>query len=299
MTAMSSIGFIGLGAMGWPMAARLVAAGHKLIVEDASQERAQAFAADIGATAAETPTDVARGADILITMLPTSAIVAQVMGGDAGACAALRPGTIVIEMSSGIPAETQRIAEAVRQAGGSLIDAPVSGGVPRARTGELTIMAGGPLEIIDRVEPVLRCMGTSILRTGDIGSAHAMKALNNLASAAGLLATVEVLLIGKKFGLDPALMVDVLNVSTGMNNSTQKKLKQFILSRKFSSGFGLDLMVKDLTIATGLAEEMELEAPFSALCQKMWKSAAELCGPGHDHTEIARLSEKLAGLELG
>lgn len=295
---MSSIGFIGLGAMGWPMAARLAAAGYKLIVNDVSAERMRAFASEIGATSAETPAEVAHGADILITMLPTSTIVARVMQGDTGACAALRPRTIVIEMSSGVPAETRRIAETVRNAGGVLIDAPVSGGVSRARTGELAIMAGGPSDIIDRAEPVLHCMGTSILRTGDVGSAHAMKALNNLASAAGLLATVEVLLIGKKFGLDPALMVDVLNVSTGMNNSTQKKLKQFILSRKFNSGFGLDLMVKDLTIATGLAEDMELEAPFSALCQKMWKSAAELCGPGHDHTEIARLSENIAKLEL-
>src|SRR5476651_757554 len=140
-------------------------------------------------------------------------------------------------MSSGVPATTQALAEDVARAGGVLIDAPVSGGVARALTGELAIMVGGPPDAVERARPILAAMGTSILSTGAVGTAHAMKALNNLVSATGLLISVEALLIGKRFGLDPEVMVDVLNASTGMNNSTQKKLKPFVLSRAFNSGF--------------------------------------------------------------
>jgi 3-hydroxyisobutyrate dehydrogenase len=140
-------------------------------------------------------------------------------------------------------------------------------------------------------------MGASILRTGAVGTAHAMKALNNLVSAAGFLASVEALLIGKRFGLDPQVMVDVLNASTGMNNSTQKKLKQFVLSRRFDSGFGLDLMVKDLSIALGIARDGAIAAPLSGLTRDLWAAALAM-QVGPDHTDAARLSERLAGLEL-
>jgi 3-hydroxyisobutyrate dehydrogenase len=176
-----------------------------------------------------------------------------------------------------------------------LVDAPVSGGVPRAKTGELAIMFGGSTELLERVRPVLACMGTSITPTGDVGSAHAMKALNNLVSAGGFLIGVEALLIGKRFGLDPAAMVDVLNSSTGMNNSTQKKFKQFVLSGKYNAGFGLDLMVKDLSIALGIGRDTNTPTPFSSLCREMWASCAQMLGPGQDHTAIAKLSETLAG----
>jgi 3-hydroxyisobutyrate dehydrogenase len=126
-----------------------------------------------------------------------------------------------------------------------------------------------------------------------------MKALNNLVSAGGFLMAVEALVIGQQFGLDPSVMTDVLNASTGMNNSTQKKLKQFVLSRKFDSGFGLDLMVKDLSIALEVGRNGSAPTPFSALCREMWASAASMLGKGQDHTAIAKLSEALAGVTLG
>jgi 3-hydroxyisobutyrate dehydrogenase len=126
-----------------------------------------------------------------------------------------------------------------------------------------------------------------------------MKALNNLVSAGGFLIGIEALLIGKKFGLDPELMVDVLNASTGMNNSTQKKFRQFVLSRSFNSGFGLDLMVKDLSVATAMGRDGGTPAPFAALCREIWAAAAEMLGPGQDHTALARLPETLAGVTLG
>jgi 3-hydroxyisobutyrate dehydrogenase len=198
-------------------------------------------------------------------------------------------------MTSGVPTITRTLAEQVKVAKGHLVDAPVSGGVPRAKTGELAIMFGGSAEILERVRPALSCMGTSITPTGDVGSAHAMKALNNLVSAGGFLIGVEALLIGKRFGLDPAAMVDVLNSSTGMNNSTQKKFKQFVLSGQYNAGFGLDLMVKDLSIALGIGRDTNTPTPFSSLCREMWASCAQMLGPGQDHTAIAKLSEALAG----
>src|SRR5215472_5175589 len=133
--------------------------------------------------------------------------------------------------------------------GSHMIDAPVSGGVPRAKTGDLAIMVGGDSAIIDSVMPVLSAMGTTVLRTGAVGSGQAMKALNNLVSAGGFLIGIEALLIGQRFGLDPAVMVDVLNAATGMNNSTQKKFRQFVLSRKFDAGFTMWRPTNDPSIA--------------------------------------------------
>lgn len=298
MSTKQTIGFIGLGSMGWPMASLLHKAGYPLQVIDASTERAQKFAKEIGGTVATSNKALAQAADIIVTILPTSAIVDSVLNGPEGVIAGLRPGAVIVEMSSGVPTITRSLAEQVVAAKGYLVDAPVSGGVPRAITGELAIMFGGSTEQLERVRPVLECMGTAITHTGDVGSAHAMKALNNLVSAGGFLIGVEALLIGKRFGLDPAAMVDVLNASTGMNNSTQKKFKQFVLSGKYNAGFGLDLMVKDLSIALGMGKDTNTPTPFSSLCREMWAASAAMLGPGQDHTAVAKMSEKLAGSTL-
>lgn len=299
MTANTRIGFIGLGAMGEPMAARLTAAGFALSVNDADAARTSRVAVATGATAAASPADLAANSDILVTMLPSSAIVSAVLEGPSGAFAGLARGSLIVDMSSGVPEMTRTLSEAAAAKGIAMIDAPVSGGVSRAKTGDLAIMAGGDAAAIDRAEPVLKAMGSSIIRTGPIGSAHAMKALNNLVSAGGFLIGIEALLIGQRFGLDPALMVDVLNVSTGVNNSTQKKFKQFVLSRKFDAGFGLDLMVKDLGIALGVANATATPAPFSGLCRDVWAGAQKYLGPGQDHTAVAKFSELIAGSTLG
>lgn len=293
------VGFIGLGAMGRPMAARVAGAGHGLSVLDRDTQRAGAVAAELGGTWAADGAALARDAELIVTMLPTSATVGEALDGADGVLAGLQPGTVLIDMTSGSPGETRLLAQRVADAGGILIDAPVSGGVPRAITGELSIMVGGPAEAIDRAEPLLRSMGTSVTRTGEVGTAHAMKALNNLVSAGGFLIGIEALLIGQKFGLDPALMVDVLNASTGMTNSSQKKFKQYVLSRSFNAGFGLDLMVKDLGIALGVARDTGTPAPMAALVREMWAAAQASLGPGQDHTAVAKLSEHLAGTELG
>jgi 3-hydroxyisobutyrate dehydrogenase len=291
-----SVCFVGIGNMGWPMAARLINAGFDVSVIDAVGGRAADFVAQIGGTAVTSLPDAVTAADIVITMLPTSAHVVGVVN---EVRASLSAGKIFIDMSSGAPAVTQKIAQDLESSGVVVLDAPVSGGVSRAVTGELAIMSGGDPAALDRVDPVLRAMGTTIHRIGPVGAGQAMKALNNLVSAGGFLIAVEALVIGQQFGLDPGVMTDVLNASTGMNNTTQKKLRQFVLSRKFDSGFGLDLMVKDLSIALEVGRDGAAPTPFAALCREMWASASAMLGKGQDHTAIAKLSETLAGVTLG
>jgi 3-hydroxyisobutyrate dehydrogenase len=280
--------------MGEPMVRLIRQAGYAVTLLDADKSRAQALASDIGATLADDAKTLAQHTQIILTILPTSDIVRQVLQGPTGVLAGLQPDAIIVDMTSGVPSVTRELAELAVQAGGQLVDAPVSGGVPRAKTGELSIMFGGSPAQLERVQAVLRCMGNAIEHTGDVGSAHAMKALNNLVSAGGFLIGVEALMIGKRFGLSPEKMVDVLNASTGMNNSTQKKFKQFVLSGKYNAGFGLDLMVKDLSIALGIARETQTPAPLSALCRELWSASASMLGPGQDHTAVAKLIESLS-----
>jgi 3-hydroxyisobutyrate dehydrogenase len=296
---MKCVGFVGVGNMGWPMAANLLKSGFAVAVADARREVAHNFVQQLGGTAPDTLAQLAAQSDVVVTMLPTSSHVASVLAeSDDHLLAGLKPGSIVIDMTSGQPAVTQELARKVAEAGAVLIDAPVSGGVPRAKTGQLAIMVGGPEAAIERARPVLAAMGTTVTRCGDVGAGQAMKALNNLVSAGGFLIGIEALLIGQKFGLDPALMTDVLNASTGMNNSTQKKFRQFVLSRGFDSGFSLELMVKDLSIALEIARDGAVPAPFAAQCRELWASAVQLLGPGQDHTALAKLPEALAGMEL-
>jgi len=290
------VAVIGIGNMGWPMAANLHRAGYDVAVCDAAAGRAAQFAQEVGGFAAGDASEAAHGADAVITILPTSKHVEEVIQSIFGV---LRRGALVIEMSSGIPGVTRRLAEKLAAQGVDMIDAPVSGGVSRAQTGELAIMTGGDAAALERADPVLRAMGTTITAVGSIGAGQAMKALNNLVSAGGFLIGVEALMIGQRFGLDPEKMVDVLNASTGMNNSTQKKLRQFVLSRRFDSGFSLELMAKDLGVALAVAHDTRTPAPFAALCRELWAAAAESLEPGSDHTAMAQLTERLAGDVLG
>lgn len=171
------------------MAARLVHAGHEVRFYDADFERARSFADEVGGRQVRQVSETA--ADVIITMLPSSAVVAAVLEGDDGLLANLSGGALLLEMSSGDPIESRRLAAAVKAAGGRFLDAPVSGGVLRAKTGELAIMAGGAADDVERARPVLELIGNSVTHTGDVGSAHAMKALNNLVSAGGLLGPVS------------------------------------------------------------------------------------------------------------
>lgn len=280
----AQITVIGLGNMGRPMAARIAKAGYELVGFDLSSEARENFAAS-GCAVAENAAAAVTGADAVITLLPNGNAVRAAIDSIRNH---LKPGAIVIEMSSSEPLGTRALGEELIAAGFGIIDAPVSGGVKRATDGTLAIMAGGSDATIDRAAPLLQVLGKSVFRTGPLGSGHAMKALNNYVSGAGLIAAIEALHIGKKFGLDPSIMVDVLNASTGRNNSTENKLKQFVIPEEFTSGFSLALMAKDIRTANGLAAAIGVSAPLAGHTASAWDAAATRLGDKADHTEIGR-----------
>jgi 3-hydroxyisobutyrate dehydrogenase len=290
------IGFVGLGMMGLPMAGRLADGGYDLVVLDQRRDVAEAFATERAATAAADLAEVARSCDAVITMLPTGSVVATVVAGE-GDCllAGAGPGTVLIDMSSSEPAGTRDLGAQAAARGVTLLDAPVSGGVPKAESGELAILVGGPPEAVERCRPLLSRMGRRVFHTGDLGTGHAMKALNNLLSAVGLLATAEVLMVGTRFGLDASLMLEVLNASTGRNNSTEAKFGPYVLSGTYDSGFALDLMVKDLRTALRIAHATDTPSPLSEEVLARCAQAQEALGRGADHTAVARWVQDVAG----
>lgn len=285
--AATKIAFIGLGRMGLPMAVNLLKAGFDVTGYDRATEAGAAFAAKGGRSAASARA-AANGADIVITMLPTSAIVAACLIGEENALADAAPGALVIDMSSSVPADTLKLAEALTARGLSLVDAPVSGGVGKAIDGTLAIMVGGEAGDAARAEPVLKAMGERIFLAGKLGAGHVIKVLNNYVSAAGALAAVEALIVGREFGLDEGVITDILNASTGRNNTTENKVRKFILSGAFNSGFDLALMSKDIGIAAGLAGDLGLDMKLLARTSQEWTAATDELPAGADHTEIYR-----------
>jgi len=286
------VGLVGLGAMGAPMARRLAAAGHRLALYDIDAGKAAALAEETGGIAAGSLPELAAQCDLVITMLPNSRIVREALIGseqDPGVGAGLARGATVVDMSSSSPIVTRELGAELARRGVALLDAPVSGGVGRAKSGTLAIMLGGDDDgAMDRATPVLEALGT-LYRVGGLGNGHALKALNNYVSAAGLAAACEALIVGEAFGLDPERMVDVLNVSTGRNNSTENKLKPFVITRQFrSAGFTMELMAKDIGLAADLAEELGLHMSGLQAARSLWQDAYAALGKGTDHTEIFR-----------
>ncbi len=281
------VGFIGIGNMGWPMAANIARAGHQLMVFDLDAEKSSRFAREHNCRATARLGEIAEN-EIIVTMLPTGPIVREViLEAQGGTFAkALRPGTLVIDMSSSEPVGTRELGKVLDRDGVILIDAPVSGAVPRAKTGTLAIMIGGnDKTAIERAKPLLLAMGKQLFETGPLGSGHAMKALNNYIAAAGYTAVVEALLIGERFGLDQGTMVDILNVSTGRNFTTEFMIKEQVLGGKFATGFALGLMAKDVRIAADLGEAVRLDAPLSRLIRARWAQARDRLGAGRDTSE--------------
>jgi 3-hydroxyisobutyrate dehydrogenase len=289
ITAPAGVTVVGLGNMGVPMGACLVKAGYAVTGFDLSAAARKRFV-DAGGRIADDAASAVAAAELVITLLPNGKVVREAVD---SMRPHLRPGSIIVEMSSSAPLGTRQLGEELIAAGFEFIDAPVSGGVKRAADGTLAIMVGGDPTTIDRVDPVLAAMGRSIFRTGVLGSGHAMKALNNYVSAAGLVAVVEALQVGRKFGLDPALMADILNVSSGKNNTTELKLKQFIISQTFNAGFPLRLMAKDVRTADELGHALGLSMPLADLCTELWDDAATKLSDTADHTEIIRYMERL------
>jgi 3-hydroxyisobutyrate dehydrogenase len=280
-----AIGFVGLGNMGWPMAANLHAVGLSLVVRDADAAREARFAAEHpGAVPAGSPAAFA-AADIVVTMLPNGAIVRDALLGW-GIAAALGDGALVVEMSSADPSDTLRLAADLARDGIRVVDAPVSGGVPRAVTGELSLMVGGEDADVARAQPVLRVLGDPArqFRTGGLGTGHAMKALNNVIGAATYCATAEALVIGRRFGLDPATMIAIINASTGRSFVSELVFAPEVLTARYGSGFALGLMAKDVHIARSVAAAAETDAPMIELADERWAKALGRLGPVADQS---------------
>jgi 3-hydroxyisobutyrate dehydrogenase len=280
------VGFVGLGNMGRRMAANLAAAGFSLVVRDSDAGAQQRFVAGNGGEPAVSPQSFAE-VGAVVTMLPDGAAVREaILGWQGGIAAALKPGAVVLDMSSSDPVGTKALAEDLASAGIRVIDAPVSGGITRAESGTLSLMVGGQDEgAFARVRPVLETLGERIFRTGPLGSGHAMKALNNFLGASAYTTAAEALAIGKQFGLDPRVMLDVINSSTGRSFNTEVVLKQDVITGRYGTGFALGLLAKDVGIAAGLAESVGVDAPALQLVRRRWAEAAAGLGFGADHSE--------------
>lgn len=285
------VGFAGLGRMGAPMVRALVRGGVKPVLNDTDASAMQGLADELSLTTVAQAADLAEQADLIILMLPNSRIVEAVVAPDAkdGLAARLSAGSIIVDMSSSDPMATRELGAALAPRGITLLDAPVSGGVRKAVSAELAIMLGGDDDdALDRAEAVLGHMGR-VFRTGPLASGHATKALNNYVSAAGLAAACEAVIVGREFGLDPERIIEVINASTGRNNSTENKIRQFVLNGAFDkAGFALDLMAKDVGLAASLARAMGRDLPGLSAAGALWAQAQKDLGPGADHTEIYR-----------
>ncbi|KAB1650511.1 NAD(P)-dependent oxidoreductase [Pseudoclavibacter endophyticus] len=270
--------------MGDPMSTKIAAGGYDLRLYDLDVERAKALAERIGATAAESVADLA-DCSVVVLMLPTSAIVrSALLDDDGGLRAPWAPGTVIVDMSSSDPTETVETGAMLAKHDVVLVDAPVSGARERAELGTLTIMLGGNDEAaIERATPVIDTMSQQIFRTGGLGTGHAMKALNNFVAGAAFVASSEALVAGERFGLDPKIMVDVFNVSTGQTFSSSHVLGEHVVEGKYSSGFALPLLTKDVRIAHTLEASVGHASPVCDAVTSALGDALDALG-NVDHT---------------
>jgi 3-hydroxyisobutyrate dehydrogenase len=284
----SRIALIGLGNMGAPMARRWIEAGvevHGFDTDPAAVGRLE----EVGGRGAASAADAAVAAEVIILMLPTSAIVDRVLD-DLISAGALPAGRLVVDMSSSQPVQSVANRDRLAALGVDFIDAPVSGGVRGVNAGSLAIIVGGPAELVAAAQPLLEVLGT-VTRVGEAGAGHAAKALNNLVSAAHLWMTSEAVLVAERFGIARETMVGVLNASTGRSVSSEVKWPKFILTESYESGFQAGLLSKDALVATELTESLGLPALLGADVARLWSRAVADLPPGSDHTEVARWIE--------
>lgn len=292
------VGLIGLGAMGAPIARNFLGAGQPLLVRDADPAAQERFVENNGTAASAGDLAEFADCDVVVLVLPNSDIVDQVVLGDGGLLTHLGVGSVIVDMGSSVPSRTRYLAKAAAARSVGVVDAPVSGGVTRALKADLAVMLGGDEGTIGTVLPLLAATGRQIIRVGPVGSGHAAKALNNLLSATGLVAAAEVLLVGRKFGIDPSTLLSVINASSGRNQATETKYEQFILSRTYASGFGARLMFKDIGIALDLASQQDVTTVLGDALGRLWGEAVDGLEVAADHTEVVRYLEQLSAVPL-
>jgi 3-hydroxyisobutyrate dehydrogenase-like beta-hydroxyacid dehydrogenase len=285
--------------MGLPMAQHLASAGYPIVAHDIDRVAVERLVRSRqGVAAASTPSEVAAASDIVITMLPHGRAVEAVALGERGLIEGFRPGSVLVDTSSSEPWCTKQTAERLERAGVDMVDAPVSGAEIGAVNAELVFMVGGEPHAVERVTPLLEVLGERIFHLGPIGSGHAMKSINNLITAATFLATAEGLVIGAKYGLEPAAMTGVLNASTGMSWISRTHIVRRVLSRRFDDPFKLDLMVKDIDIALKIAADLGLQTPLSAANRELWHQTQREIPAGSSVSELVRSLETRSQVEL-
>jgi len=291
------LAFLGLGAIGAPMAAHL-AGRHDLTVWNRTPERATRFAAAHRARVAATPREAATGADIVVTCLPTSAEVEALLDGPDGLLAGMTPGGLLLDCTSGDPATSRRIAARLAGMGLGFADAPVSGGTNGAEAGTLTVMVGGDDATFARARPVLECFGRRIELMGPVGTGHAMKAVNNALLAVNILAVGEGLAALVKAGVPAGRAVEVLNASSGRSFVSEALVPERVLTGAWPRTFRLALLHKDLRIAVGLLDEVGVDGPVLEVADDLIGVARELLDPDADYLEPIRVIERQAGVEV-
>ena len=297
--ATRTVAFLGLGAIGRPMAARLAhAADTTLAVWNRTAERAQSFGREHGARVAASPADAARGAEVVITCLPVSADVESLLDGDSGLLATMSEGATLVDCTSGDPATSRRIAAQLAERGIGFLDAPVSGGTSGAEQGTLTVMVGGDAARLDRVRPVLEAFGKKIVHCGPVGSGDALKSVNNALLAVNVWSTGEGLAALAKAGVRPDVALDVINASSGRSNASMNLFPERVLTRAFPRTFRVALLDKDVGIAAGVAREQKVASPLLQLTAELFRMAHAELGEEADHVEAVKLIERWAGQEI-
>jgi 2-hydroxy-3-oxopropionate reductase len=291
------IGFIGLGIMGRPMAGNLIDAGHELVVHSRRRSGAEELEGR-GAQWADSPSAVAEQAETIITMLPDSPQVSEVIDGSRGILRSAREGTLVIDMSTISPVVTVALADAARKNGVGLVDAPVSGGDVGAKQGTLSIMAGGGEEDFARARPLFEPLGKTVVHVGAVGAGQVVKACNQIVVALSIEAVSEALVLGSKAGVDPGKILDVLSGGLAANRVMEMRRDNF-LGHDFTPGFRIDLHHKDLGIALATGREYGVALPVTAIVDQMLQALRVGGHGGEDHSALLRLIEDWANHEIG
>jgi 3-hydroxyisobutyrate dehydrogenase-like beta-hydroxyacid dehydrogenase len=293
-----NVGFIGLGAMGLPMAKRVQGAGHQVFTAFHRRREPADELAALGATVLASPAEVAGASDVVITIVPADRELKETVLGENGVLHGLTRGQVLIEMTTATPLTMQEVERAIVAAGGEVLDAPVSGGTPAAAQGTLTIMAGGDADLLERCRPLLSAMGTQIVHVGPVGQGKVVKMVNQMMAAAHLLMIGEAFALGVRCGADPRTLYDVIKVSSGYSRMMDLRLPGFLLDGTFQPGFRLDLMKKDVALAIDSSKTLGVPLPLTSSVSQLF-SAASASGQGNaDFSAAAQYVADQAGARL-
>jgi 3-hydroxyisobutyrate dehydrogenase len=295
---MTRVAFLGLGAIGAPMARHLATDRFDLAVWNRTAAKASAFALSGRARAAASPAEAAGGADVVITCLPTSREVAELLDGADGLLAGLAPGALLVDCTSGDPGTSRRIAERLAERGVDFVDAPVSGGTSGAERGTLTVMCGGSDAAVARARPVLEAFAERIVHCGGVGAGHAVKAVNNALLAVHIWSAAEGLAALAKADVSAGVALEVINASSGRSNASMNLFPERVLTRAFPRTFRLGLLDKDVAIAADLARATRVPTPLLQLTAELFRAAHNALGDAADHVEAVKVVEQWAGVEI-